>query len=363
MEGVVTMSSVRSLGQYDGRRVLVTGHSGFKGTWLTSWLVDLGAAVSGFSLPEDQDPSNISRSTGLSRRAAETFGDVRDAAAVFEVFDAARPELVIHMAAQALVRPSYIDPVGTISTNVMGTVNVLEAARRSPDVKAIIVVASDKCYENPDDGRAHVETDPMGGSDPYSASKGAAEIATTSFRRSFFDDPAAPLLASVRAGNVLGAGDASLDRIVPDVVRSIASGESVVLRNPGAVRPWQHVLEPLRAYLLLGADLLAGDRTKTGSWNVGPTPDGSVTVAELVNMIIDTWDLDIVVRASGEDGPAEAHFLRLDTTKARVELGFTPRFRIQDTVDFVVDGYRSLLAGESLESILHRQTASYMEMG
>lgn len=360
---MVVVATAEALGRYDGTRVLLTGHTGFKGTWLSSWLVDLGAEVSGFSLPEDQDPSNISGSTGLGRRIDETFGDVRDADAVFELFEATRPEIVIHMAAQALVRPSYVDPVGTISTNVMGAVNVLEAARRSPSVKVVVAVASDKCYENPDDGRAHVETDPMGGSDPYSASKGAAEIVTASFRRSFFDDPTAPLLASVRAGNVLGAGDASLDRIVPDVIRTIDAGGSIVLRNPGAIRPWQHVLEPLRAYLLLGSDLLAGDRSKTGSWNVGPTPDGAVTVAELVDMIVETWGLDVDVRTSGEKGPAEANFLRLDTTKAREELGFVPHFRIQDTVEFVVAGYRSLLDGEPLDSVLHRQTASYMEMG
>jgi CDP-glucose 4,6-dehydratase len=363
VEGVVTVSTAEPLRRYEGTRVLVTGHTGFKGTWLSAWLVDLGAEVYGFSLPEDRDPSNISGSTDLGKRMDETFGDVRDAESVFTLFEAARPEIVIHMAAQALVRPSYADPVGTISTNVMGTVNVLEAARKSPDVRAVVAVASDKCYENPDDGRAHTETDPMGGSDPYSASKGAAEIVTTSFRRSFFDDPSAPLLASVRAGNVLGAGDASLDRIVPDVIRTIDARGSILLRNPGAVRPWQHVLEPLRAYLRLGSDLLAGDRSKTGSWNIGPTPDGAVTVAELVDMIVETWGLDIEIRTGDGEGPAEAHFLRLDTTKARKDLGFVPHFRIQDTVDFVVDGYRSLLGGEPLESILNRQTATYMEMG
>ncbi len=363
MEGVVTVSTADALSRYNGTRVLLTGHTGFKGTWLSSWLINLGAEVSGFSLPEDQDPSNVSGSTGLGKRMDETFGDVRDAETVFGVFEATRPEIVIHMAAQALVRPSYVDPVGTVSTNVMGTVNVLEAARRSPDVRAVVAVASDKCYENPDTGRAHVETDPMGGSDPYSASKGAAEIVTTSYRRSFFEDSSAPLLASVRAGNVLGAGDASLDRIVPDIIRTIDAGGSIVLRNPGAVRPWQHVLEPLRAYLLLGSGLLAGDRSKMGSWNVGPTPDGAVTVAELVEMIVAAWGLDIEVRTSGEKGPAEANFLRLDTTKAREELGFVPHFRIQDTVDFVVDGYRSLLGGEPLDSVLSRQTSAYMELG
>ena len=363
MESVVSVSSVEAFGRYAGTRVLVTGHSGFKGTWLSSWLVDLGADVAGFSLPEDHDPSNVIGSTDLGKHMREMFGDVRNVGAIRSAFETSRPEIVIHMAAQALVRPSYADPVGTISTNVMGTINVLDTARRSPSVNAVLAVASDKCYENPNDGRAHVETDPMGGSDPYSASKGAAEILTTSFRRSFYDKPDGPLLASVRAGNVLGAGDASQDRIVPDVIKTIRSGDNIVLRNPGAIRPWQHVLEPLRGYLLLGSHLLAGDRSKTGSWNVGPTPDGAVTVAELVRMMVKTWGLSTEIRTSTEEGPPEMDFLRLDTSKARDQLGFVPYLRIQDTIDFVVDGYRSLLCGESLDSIIHRQTTSYMELG
>lgn len=357
------MTTAAMLMPYRGRRVLVTGHSGFKGTWLSSWLADLGADVTGFSLPPEIDPSNVASSAGLGLRINETFGDVRDADSVFALFEAARPEIVIHMAAQALVRPSYLDPAGTISTNVMGVVNVLEAARRTPSVRAIVAVASDKCYENPDDGHAHRETDPLGGSDPYSASKGAAEVVTTSYRRSFFNDSEGALLASVRAGNVLGAGDASEDRIVPDVIRTIRSGGTIVLRNPTSIRPWQHVLEPIRAYLILGASLLAGDWSKTGSWNIGPTPDGAVSVLDLVTAIVDTWGLDVQIDASGADGPPEATFLRLDTTKARDQLGFVPRFRFQDTVDYVVDGYRAHLEGEPLGSVLSRQTASYVEIG
>lgn len=357
------MATASAFAPYRGTRVLVTGHSGFKGTWLSSWLADLGANVSGFSLPPDGDSSNIAASIELGRRVDETFGDVRDPETVSALFEAVQPELVIHMAAQALVRPSYVDPVGTISTNVMGTVNVLEAARRTPSVRAVVAVASDKCYDNPDDGRAHVEGDPMGGSDPYSASKGAAELLTTSYRRSFFGDPSGTLLASVRAGNVLGAGDASEDRIIPDVVRTIQSGGAIELRNPMAVRPWQHVLEPIRAYLLLGMHLLAGDASKSGSWNIGPTPDGAVTVHELVTALVRTWGVDVQIDAEGVDGPPEAAFLRLDTTKARQDLGFVPHFRLQDTVDYVVEGYRAVLAGESLGSVLHRQTASYSEIG
>jgi CDP-glucose 4,6-dehydratase len=360
MEGVVGMAGPAWTASYQGTRVLVTGHSGFKGTWLSTWLSDLGAEITGFSLPPEDDPANIASSADL--RVKEEFGDVRDLERLVSLFDAAQPELVIHMAAQALVRPSYVDPVATISTNVMGTVNVLDAARRTPSVHAIVAVASDKCYENPDDGRAHVESDPMGGSDPYSASKGAAEILTNAYRRSFFSDASAPLLASVRAGNVLGAGDTAQDRILPDVIRMIRSGGPIVLRNPTAVRPWQHVLEPIRAYLLLGASLLNGERSKTGSWNIGPTADGAVTVLDLVSAIIDRWGLEVRIETADDGGPPEATFLRLDTTKARSELGFIPHFGFEDTIGYVVEGYRSQVGGEALGAILHRQISSYMEI-
>jgi CDP-glucose 4,6-dehydratase len=344
-----------------GTRVLLTGHTGFKGTWLSAWLVLLGADVTGFSLPPESDRTNISAATDIPETLTDVFGDITDAAAVSACFDEQQPELVIHMAAQALVRPSYVDPIGTIATNVLGTAHVLEAARQTGSVRAIVAVASDKSYENPDDGHPHAEGDALGGSDPYSASKGASEVITASYRRSFFETDG-PLLASVRAGNVLGAGDASQDRIVPDIVRMIDTGGPITLRNPSSVRPWQHVLEPLRAYLMLAADLLRGDRTRTGAWNVGPTADGAVTVAELTARIVEAWGTDTDVQISGETGPAEAKFLRLDTTKVQRELGFRPAFTLTDTVDYVVDGYRAHLAGEPLGSVIRRQIASYSEL-
>jgi CDP-glucose 4,6-dehydratase len=358
---VVAVTLAARLAPYEGAHVLVTGHTGFKGTWLSAWLISLGAEVTGLSLPAAGDTTNILSATTIPDAMTEVSGDIRDMDAVASCFHDHRPELVIHMAAQSLVRPSYLDPIGTIATNVIGTAHVLEASRRTKSVRAIVAVASDKCYENPDDGEPHSEEDALGGADPYSASKGASEIITASYRKSFFDT-GGPLLASVRAGNVLGAGDASQDRIVPDIVRMIDAGGPIVLRNPSSVRPWQHVLEPLRAYLILGADLLRGDRTRTGPWNIGPSPDGAVTVADLARRIVDAWGIDTEIVSSEESGPPEAKYLRLNTTKARDELGFAPSFEIADTIDYVVDGYRSQLAGGPLESVVRRQISAYSEL-
>lgn len=357
----MTVRDLDALTSYRGLSVLVTGHSGFKGTWLSTWLVDLGAQVTGFSLPADTDSTNVAASTDLGSAIREMPGDVRDAESLRTVFERSKPDLVVHMAAQSLVRPSYADPVRTISTNVMGTVNVLEASRHCSSVRAIISVASDKCYEDGDNEHAYSETDRLGGADPYSASKGAAEVLTASYGQSFFLS-GDPLLASVRAGNVLGAGDASHDRLIPDLIRSIAANQNIQLRNPEAVRPWQHVLEPLRAYLLLGAHLLAGDRSKTGSWNVGPAPEGAVTVHELITRMRAAWDLDLEVEKDESVGPPETRYLRLDTSKAAAELGFRPMFSVDDTVGYVVEGYRAQLSGVPLRSVLRRQIASYTEL-
>jgi CDP-glucose 4,6-dehydratase len=358
----VTTADIERLERLSGTRVLVTGHSGFKGTWLSSWLLDLGAHVAGFSLPPDQDPTNIAADAGLGKAMQEIFGDVRDRNALKNALHVSQPDLVIHMAAQSLVRPSYADPVGTFETNTMGTVNVLDAVRATSSVSAIIVVTSDKCYENREDGRQYSETDSLGGADPYSASKGAAEIVAASYRKSFFYDEHGPLLASVRAGNVLGVGDMSLDRLIPDLVRAIDLGSSFTLRNPGAIRPWQHVLEPLRAYLKLASYLLEGDRSKTGSWNMGPQQNQEATTAELVNRFVTKWGVDLVVDSPRDDGPPEAKTLRLDTKKTETFLGLSPKLDFARTVDLVVDGYRSQLAGGDLLTIIKHQTSLYTEM-
>jgi len=343
-----------------GRRVLVTGHSGFKGTWIAHWLVHLDAQVVGFSLPAEDDETNVISRTSIGREIEEVEGDIRNHDEIASCLDLHRPELVIHMAAQALVRKSYEDPVGTITTNVVGTANVLDASRTTPSVAAVLSVASDKCYDNPDMGRPHAESDPLGGDDPYSASKGAAEIVAASFARSFYADGRA-LLATARAGNVVGAGDRSRDRIVPDIVRMISTGNQIALRNPRSIRPWQHVLEPIHAYLTIGAGLVAGNRSYSGSWNIGPAISDSVTVRELTDRIVSAWGADVPIIITDGSGPHEARHLTLDTEKLRNQLGISPVLTLADTVDYVVDGYRSVAGGEPLGDVIRRQIGSYSE--
>lgn len=352
------MSAWPSTDQFQSANVLVTGHSGFKGTWLTSWLIELGADVTGFSLPAQGDDTNVLHRTDLGASITEIEGDIRSFDAITSAFSNSEPDLVIHMAAQALVRASYSDPLGTFETNVIGTGNVLEACRQSASVKAVVSVASDKCYENPDSGHPHVEGDPLGGADPYSASKGAAEIITASFRQTLMKE-SGTLLASMRAGNVLGAGDASQDRIVPDIIRMIEHGGPITLRNPGSVRPWQHVLEPLRGYLMVAGRLLEGDRSAEGSWNIGPLAESAITVEDLTRRFVAEWGTDIEVLESSQTGRPEAKYLRLDTDKARDELGFIPKFSIDDTIKYVVGGYRDLTNGTPLEEIIGAQIQSY----
>lgn len=344
-----------------GRRVLVTGHSGFKGTWVTHWLVHLGARVIGFSLPADSDETNVISQTSIGHEIEEVEGDIRSHDEVTACLDRHQPDLVIHMAAQALVRKSYELPVATFETNVLGTANVLDASRLTASVAAVLSVASDKCYENPDGSLPHAEDDPLGGSDPYSASKGAAEIVAASFAKSYYMD-GGPLLSTVRAGNVLGAGDRSRDRIVPDLVRMISKGDSVTLRNPTSVRPWQHVLEPLHAYLTIGAGVVAGDPRYTGSWNIGPAVSDSVTVRELTNRIVRSWGKDVQIIAADDSGPHEARYLTLNTDKLRDRLGISPVLTLADTVEYVVDGYKSVAGGEPLGDVITRQITSYSDL-
>lgn len=344
----------------EGLRVFVTGHSGFKGTWMTAVLLESGAHVVGFSLPEHNDPTNVIRGTSLRAEVEEVDGDIRDFEVLAQALSGASPDLVIHMAAQALVGASYRDPIGTIATNVLGTAHVLEAARRSTGARAILSVASDKCYENDERGRPFSESDALGGTDPYSASKGAAEIITNSFRRSLLDGDG-PLLASVRAGNVVGAGDMSEGRLVPDIIRSISRNESIHLRHPEAVRPWQHVLEPIRAYLRIGQMLLKGKKQFADAWNIGPHSSSAITVAELVSRIGNEWGADL--RVSHEPAEyAESETLRLDTTKAADVLGFTPKLAIDDTIRYVVEGYRPIVGGRPLGSVLREQISQYRDL-
>ena len=312
-------------GAFSGRSVFITGHTGFKGAWLTSWLLGLGAEVTGYALEPPTEPSLFDE-LGLGSRLRHVVADVRDQDRLAKEMAAARPSVVFHLAAQPLVRRGYVEPQETFATNIMGTVDVLEAARACDEVAAIVVVTSDKCYDNAETGRAFREEDPLGGRDPYSASKGCAELVTASYRASFFDADGSAAVASVRAGNVIGGGDWAPDRIIPDCARALAAGEPVIVRNPDAVRPWQHVLEPLAGYLWLASGLVRDGAVFTGPWNFGPTDDdASRSVRWVVEAFLGEWGAGSWAALEDRAGqPPEAGRLRLDSSKARELLSWAP---------------------------------------
>jgi CDP-glucose 4,6-dehydratase len=345
-------------GFWAGRRVLVTGHTGFKGSWLSLWLSDLGAEVTGYALEPATDPS-LFQIARIPERVKSVIGDVRDLSALGACIKRARPEVVIHMAAQALVRPSYADPVGTYQTNVMGTVNLLESVRGVPDVKAVVVVTSDKCYENREWLWGYRESDPVGGRDPYSNSKGCAELVTSAYRSSFFANADRPVgISSARAGNVIGGGDWAVDRLVPDAITAFAEGRPVTLRNPAAIRPWQHVLEPLGGYLLLAEKLFHEPAVYSEAWNFGPRDDDAKPVSWLVSRLAELWGSNAQWSASSGAEVHEAHYLKLDCSKARERLGWSPRIDLDEALTWVVEWYRAhdagLDAGALAEEQIHR---------
>ena len=308
---------------YAGRSVFVTGHTGFKGSWLAEWLANLKADVTGYSLQAPTSPS-LFEALGLGSRIRNVVADVRDGDRLKAEVQATQPSVIFHLAAQAVVRRGYMEPRETFETNVMGTVNVLEAARACPSVGAVVIVTSDKCYQNHETDQAFRETDAMGGHDPYSASKGAAELVTAAYRDSFFSEGAA--VASARAGKVIGGGDWAEDRIVPDAARALSAGNPIEVRNPDATRPWQHVLEPLSGYLWLGARLLSDGHGLDGPWNFGPTNAGEDrSVRWLVEQFLAEWGSGSW--SSAEDPSQElpeARRLSLDSSKARDQLGWAP---------------------------------------
>jgi CDP-glucose 4,6-dehydratase len=331
-----------------GKRVLVTGHTGFKGAWLSLWLAELGAEVTGFALPPPTDPS-LFELAGVARRVRHRLGDVRDLAALEAIVAEARPEVAFHMAAQSLVRTSYEAPAPTFDTNVMGTVNLLEAVRRAGDVRAVVCVTSDKCYENPETGRAMTEDDPMGGHDPYSASKGCAELVVAAYRRSFFDPcrqgGTEVGLASARAGNVIGGGDWAKDRLVPDLMRDFAAGRRTLIRFPAAVRPWQHVLEPLSGYMLLAERLWAREAGAAEGWNFGPAASDVRPVRWIADRLAELWGEGAGWDATGEPQPHEAGYLSLDCTKATQRLGWSPAWDLDQGLAETIAWYSAFARG------------------
>lgn len=347
---------------YHGRGVLVTGHTGFKGGWLVSWLKALGARVRGYSLPPETDPS-LFKAARVSEGIASNFGDIRDRAGVARVFAAAVPEVVFHLAAQPLVRRSYREPFLTFDTNVMGTASVLEACLGTRSVKAVVIVTTDKCYENADSGRPFREDDRLGGHDPYSASKAACEMLCASYREAVFAPEGRVALATARAGNVIGGGDWSQDRIIPDVVRALSEGRPLVVRQAGSVRPWQHALEPISGYLRLGAELLREPKRFAESWNFGPDDASCVTVDELVAGFVRAWGAELEIeRPAGDKEPREAKVLRLDWSKAARELGWGPAWNLDETLRMTADWYRGNLADPAgIPLLMARQIAAYEE--
>ena len=332
-----------------GRSVLVTGHTGFKGAWLTLWLESLGASVTGVSLEPPSSPSLHA----LVGAADSSPVDVRDAGAVADVVRAAAPSVVFHLAAQPLVRRSYAEPAETFAVNVQGTAHVLDAVRAVGGVDAIVVVTSDKCYEPHDGEFGHRETDPLGGRDPYSASKAAAEVVCAAYRSSF----SLPL-ATARAGNVIGGGDWGADRLLPDVMAAALDGSAVELRSPGAVRPWQHVLNPLAGYLVL-AQAVAADRSFADAWNFGPDVGDALTVRALVERIATLWGREIAIASQPGEHPAETATLRLDSTRARVRLGWRPLWDLDEGLHAIVEWYRAYERDADLREVTLAQIAAY----
>ena len=352
MEGLVTLRD---------RAVLLTGHTGFKGGWLALWLADIGARVHGFALAPPTEPSVFEVARVAQVLASDTRADLADTAALASALDRVRPEVVLHLAAQPLVSEGHRDPLGTMATNVMGTANLLEAIRAVDSVRAVVIVASDKVYENRERGHAFHEGEPLGGRDPYSASKAAAEIVVASYRSSFFGDERHPArIASARAGNVIGGGDWAADRLVPDCLRAFAAGTPVRLRHPDAVRPWQHVLEPLSGYLVLAARLLAdGGERFARAWNFGPDASDDASVADVAGRVAALWGEAAQVEPAAGSGWHEAGLLRLDSTAARSELGWAPRWSLQQALIETVAWQRAWLRGEEMQEVSRRQIAAY----
>ncbi len=348
-------------GAYGGRRVFVTGDTGFKGAWLSTALAELGAEVSGFALPAKTSEDLFVRG-GIERMVKHRDGDVRDAAALRAAVDDAKPEIVFHLAAQALVRRSYQDPGETFATNVAGAVNLLDAVRLQPTVKALVFITSDKCYRNKEWTWGYRETDELGGDDPYSASKAAAELVFASYAASYFRHRADFGAATVRAGNVIGGGDFNDNRIVPDCVRALRSGQAIELRSPQSTRPWQHVLEPVFGYLLLGARLLSDPARHAGAWNFGPKPEATRTVGDLATEVVKIWGSGEVVHKVEKTAMHEAGLLALNCDKARNALGWEAVWGFEPAVRATIEWYRK--AGDPRADVLsftRGQIRQYLE--
>lgn len=341
-----------------GRKVLLTGHTGFKGAWLSLWLQKLGAQLTGYALKPPTNPS-LFEIADVAKGMHSVEADIRDFPALSQVLAETQPEIVIHMAAQSLVRASYADPVGTYATNVMGTVNVLEAARATKSLRVVLNVTSDKCYENREWVWGYRENEPMGGTDPYSNSKGCSELVTAAYRRSFFSKPGSAAVASARAGNVIGGGDWARDRLIPDFVRAVQAGSELQIRNPDSIRPWQFVLEPLRGYLMLCEALVSRPLDFAEAWNFGPTADDEWPVRRVIECIAAHWGSGVRWSIDKGPHPHEANYLKLDCSKARSRLEWQPLFPLDAALQGIAQWSRAYLDGADMRELTLGQIQSY----
>ncbi len=343
---------------WKGKKVFLTGHTGFKGSWLSLWLQNMGALVKGYSLEPNTKPA-LYNEANVAREMESEIGDIRNLDQIAESMVKFCPDILIHMAAQPIVRLSYLEPVNTYSTNVIGTVNVLESARKCSNLKAIVSVTTDKCYENKEWEWGYRENEPMGGHDPYSSSKGCAELVTSSYRRSFFSSNNTPSLASARAGNVIGGGDWSEDRLVPDILRSFEKSESLLIRNPHSTRPWQHVLEPLSAYLVLAQELFLNGDKFAEAWNFGPKDEDCKTVGWIADKMTKSWGINLSQTIDKSNNPHEAGFLKLDCSKAAKRLNWQPQFNIKKTIDLLIEWHKIYISGGDIKKRCLKEINEY----
>jgi CDP-glucose 4,6-dehydratase len=345
---------------WKGKKVFITGHTGFKGSWLSLWLQEMGAFVKGYALEPNTFP-NLFTQANVAHNMHSEIGDITDLNHITESMNAFNPEVLIHMAAQPLVRLSYQEPVLTYATNVMGTVNVLEAARKCSNLKVIVSVTTDKCYENKEWAWGYRENEPMGGHDPYSSSKGCAELVTAAYRKSFFNDENSAFLASARAGNVIGGGDWSADRLIPDILRAFEKKEPVIVRNPMSTRPWQHVLEPISGYLVLAQHLFEEGSNIAEGWNFGPKDEDCKPVSWILDKMVTNWGKGASWELDKNNNPHEAGYLKLDCSKAAMRLNWFPKWNLEYTLESIINWHQHYLAQKNIQEQCLLEIAKYQK--